>query len=219
MIGPSSSHTAGAARISRMARKLVGGDFTEVSFGMHGSFAETGRGHGTDLALVAGVLGMREDDVRLRESFQIAKKRGLQYSFSKVELNDVHENAVCMQFSFPDGRKREIIGCSLGGGRIEIRRIDGFSLSCTLEEPTMIVMHEDRLGMISALASALAEHHINIGLYRSTRAAKGGMVCDIIEADQVIPSSVKERIINIAGVSNVCIINPNEEENENVSQH
>jgi len=118
MIGPSSSHTAGAAALARVGREIVGEPFIHVSFGLHGSFADTGAGHGTDRALVAGALGMRPDDERLRDSFRLAKENGMGYDFHRVELDNVHENTVQMVFTLRSGRKREIIGSSIGGARI-----------------------------------------------------------------------------------------------------
>ena len=117
MIGPSSSHTAGAARLARVARQIAG-EFTHVSFGLHGSFAKTGWGHGTDRALVAGALGLSEQDERLRTSFEMARAVGLEYDFYTAELDVPHENAVKMTFYGSDGGKLDVVGASLGGGRI-----------------------------------------------------------------------------------------------------
>ena len=117
MIGPSSSHTAGAARIGYTAQKLLGDIPAEADIGLYGSFATTGRGHGTDRALVAGALGLSPQDERLRTSFDIAKERGLQYDFYLTELPDAHENSVKMTFTHPDGSTLDVVGASLGGQR------------------------------------------------------------------------------------------------------
>ena len=124
MIGPSSSHTAGAARLAFVARQIAG-EFTRVSFGLHGSFARTYRGHGTDRALVAGALGLSPQDERLRTSFDIAKERGLQYDFYLTELPDAHENSVKMTFTHPDGSTLDVVGASRGGAACCVIEIDG----------------------------------------------------------------------------------------------
>ena len=128
MIGPSSSHTAGAAKLARAAITIIDEPISHVSFGLFGSFAKTYKGHGTDLALVAGILGLREDDERLTESFSMAQARNITYDFYETELVDVHENSVLMTFTLADGRIRNIVGSSIGGGQILIRKIDGLPL-------------------------------------------------------------------------------------------
>ena len=126
MIGPSSSHTAGAARLSRIAGLIAGNDYKRVRFGLYGSFEKTYRGHGTDRALVAGALGLKENDELLSKSFELAREAGLEWEFYPDDLDGLHENSVRMTFTLADGSEREIIGCSVGGGQIVIRYIDGF---------------------------------------------------------------------------------------------
>ncbi|MCC8128659.1 MAG: hypothetical protein LIO51_01800 [Clostridiales bacterium] len=115
MVGPSSSHTAGAARLSRLATLFLSQPFTHVSFGLHGSFARTYHGHGTDLALVAGVLGIRQEDEEMKRSFQVAQERGITYDFYPTDLGDAHENSVVMDFTLQDGSHTQIVGSSVGG--------------------------------------------------------------------------------------------------------
>ena len=148
MIGPSSSHTAGAARIGRLAKKICGKDFTKVVFHLHGSFAKTYIGHGTDKALVAGALGMLPDDENLRDSFEIAKKRNVNYSFEQVDLGDVHPNSVKVEMFYEDGRVSYVIGSSIGGGNIKIIDIDGLKIDFTNAFPTLILKYNEQKGII-----------------------------------------------------------------------
>ncbi len=207
MVGPSSSHTAGAARLGRMAAKLVGSTFTHVEFGLYGSFAKTYRGHGTDLALVAGVLGFRQDDERLKDAFALAKERGITYRFYEVELSGAHENTVCMTFFMTDGTKREITGSSIGGGQIRICSLDGFALDMSLNMTTLLVMHKDTKGMIYQITKTLAENDINIATMKLNRQEKGAMACCVIETDSDIPEAVTTALRQLPGIHTVQIMN------------
>lgn len=207
MVGPSSSHTAGAARLGRMAAKLVGTEFTHVEFGLHGSFAKTYQGHGTDLALVAGVLGIKEDDERLRDAFALAKERGITYHFYEMELSGVHENTVCMTFSMTDGKTREIVGSSIGGGQIKICKIDGFPLEMSLNMTTLLLLHKDTKGMIHNITRPLVNRDINIATMRLTRQEKGAMACCVIETDSDIPEEVVEELLKLPDVHTAKVIN------------
>lgn len=207
MVGPSSSHTAGAARLGRMAAKLVEGTFTHVDFGLYGSFAKTYQGHGTDLALVAGVLGLRQDDERLKDAFALAKERGITYTFYETEISGAHENTVCMSFSMADGSTREIIGSSIGGGQIKICSIDGFPLEMSLNMTTLIIMHKDAKGVIYQITRALAANDINIATMKLNRQEKGALACCVIETDSDIPDAVVEELKTIEAVYSVKEIN------------
>ena len=207
MVGPSSSHTAGAARLGRMAAKLVGQPFTHVDFGLHGSFAKTYQGHGTDLALVAGVLGIYQDDEQLRYAFDIAKERGITYKFYEVELSGTHENTVRMTFYMQDGSTREIIGSSIGGGQIKICSIDGFPLEMSLNMTTLLVLHKDTKGMIYKITRILAANDINIATMKLTRQEKGAMACCVIETDSDITEYVVRELEEITSVHTVKVIN------------
>lgn len=207
MVGPSSSHTAGAARLGRMAAKLVEQPFTHVDFGLHGSFAKTYQGHGTDLALVAGVLGFRQDDERLRYSFDIAKERGITYHFYETEISGAHENTVCMSFLMEDGTTREIIGSSIGGGQIKICSIDGFPLDMSLNMTTLLVLHKDTKGMIYQITRILAANDINIATMKLTRQEKGAMACCVIETDSDIPKAVVNELSDLTAIHTVKVIN------------
>lgn len=162
MIGPSSSHTAGACRIAKTARNIADPGFTEVEFLLHGSFAETYKGHGTDKALLAGALGFDTDDVRIRNSFEIAKKEGLKFSFARHDLGKVHPNSAKVIFKYPDGKKTEILGSSIGGGNIEIVELDGIPLSFKDEFPTIIIKYNDQKGIIHFFSGLLSDNDYNI---------------------------------------------------------
>ncbi len=194
MIGPSSSHTAGAARLGRAAAAIVTEPFTRVSFGLYGSFAKTYKGHGTDIALVAGVLGMEEDEEELRHAFKIAKERGLAFDFYEADLEGMHENSVRITFYTESGREREILGSSLGGGQILICGIDGFPVEMRLNTNTLFVLQEDRKGVIYRITRILARNEINIGTMTVTREEKGARACCVIETDSLIGEDVMDAI-------------------------
>lgn len=207
MIGPSSSHTAGAERLGRMAAKLVGKPFTHVEFGLHGSFAKTYRGHGTDIALVAGILGLSQDDENLRDAFALAAERGITYHFYEIELEGYHENSVCMTFTTTSGEKREIIGSSIGGGQIKICRVDGFPIEMSLTMTTLLILHRDTKGMLYQITRSLMGHDINIATMRLTRQEKGAMACCVIETDSVIPEEVVLELQELEDIHSVQVIN------------
>ncbi len=207
MIGPSSSHTAGAARLSRIARLIVEKPFHQVSFGLHGSFAKTYRGHGTDYALVAGALGLYENDERLANSFALAKQAGIGYDFYETELDGMHENTVKMTFYLEDGSSSEIIGSSIGGGQIVITSINGFATEFTAQTTTLIIRQRDEFGVVSKVTSVLADYGINIGIMKVSRTGKGGTAFCIIETDNRIPDDVVARLKEIKQVIAVQVIN------------
>lgn len=207
MIGPSSSHTAGAARLARIARLIADGPFTHVSFGLHGSFAHTYKGHGTDRALVAGALGLYEDDERLASSFALAEEAGLTYDFHEVVLDGMHENSVQMIFSMEDGGECEVTGSSIGGGQIVICRINGFETEFTATSCTLVISQYDRRGIVSEVSHVLSENGINIAVMKLSRQAKGEMAFCIIETDSIIPEMVAASIRKIHDVVRVQAIN------------
>ena len=206
MIGPSSSHTAGAARLGRVAAIIAKKRFERVEFGLSGSFAKTGRAHGTYQALLAGTLGIPTDDERLRDAFEVAKERGVGFEFHEEELEDIHENAVHIRFFHPDGSHSDIWGASVGGGRISIRRIGELETEITATSPTLVVNYLDRPGCISELSSTLAEADINIGVMRVSRTAKGGNATAVIEIDEAFPIEVVKAIDQISDVLEVIIV-------------
>ncbi|OPX44024.1 L-serine dehydratase, beta chain [Ruminiclostridium hungatei] len=207
MIGPSSSHTAGAARIARIARAVADEDVVSVVFGLHGSFAKTYKGHGTDKALVAGILGMREDDEDIRNSFSIAREKGMEYRFREVELSDAHENTVLVETTGSNNRQHRITGASVGGGSILITNIDGFEVEITAENPVIIIKMRDKKGVISEITALLANNNINIAVMRVSRKGKGSEASTIIETDDRISLSIIERLSEIKYVDDVKVMN------------
>lgn len=207
MIGPSSSHTAGAARLAWVARHIIGKPFHRVTFGLHGSFAKTYKGHGTDYALVAGALGMHEDDERLKDSFSIAEEQGLSYEFYEIELDSMHENSVKMTFFLDDGSSSEIIGSSIGGARIVICNIDGFNVEFTAASSAILIRQQDKKGIISKVSGILAENNINIATMKLSRNNRGGEAFCIIETDQFIPQAVEKSIAMIDEIVQIQVIN------------
>ena len=206
MIGPSSSHTAGAARLAYVAR-LIAGEFNHVTFGLHGSFAKTYKGHGTDRALVAGALGLSEQDERLRTSFEMAEAVGLTYEFYLTDVGDAHENTVLMTFYKTDGTTLEVMGSSLGGGRIIIKRIGDYPAEITADAPTLVIVWEDVKGMVSRVSKILAAHEINIGVMRLSRTGRGAVACCVIETDGELPRDIIKEIENVPGILSVRAIN------------
>ncbi len=213
MIGPSSSHTAGAAKLSKAARAIVGKPFSRVSFGLHGSFAKTYKGHGTDVALVAGALGLKENDDRLEGAFALAKEAGLAYEFYEIDLENMHENTVVMTFYLEDGTQAEIVGASIGGGEILIRRIDGFDTELRMNSSTLLICQEDKVGIISEISRVLAKHQINIGVMTVNRNSKGGTAYCSIETDSYLTEEVVKALRQVPNIISVRAINiiPEEE--------
>ncbi len=183
MVGPSSSHTAGAARIAWLARQLLEDPPERVRFGLHGSFAKTGRGHGTHLALLGGVLGLAADDARIKQAFELAREAGLDYAFEDVELGDVHPNTVRIELE--NARERHVvIGSSIGGGLVRIWKVDGLDAYLTGESPALLVLHSDTPGVIARVARVLADDEVNIARIVSGRAQKGGDALMSLEVDR-----------------------------------
>ncbi len=212
MIGPSSSHTAGAAKLARVARLIAGRPFTHVSFGLYGSFAKTYKGHGTDRALVAGALGIREDDERLADSFALAKAFGIAFDFYETELENAHENSVRITFSMEDGSKTEIVGSSTGGGGILITAIDGFPTEFTAQSCAIIIRQEDKPGIVSDVSRVLADARINIAGMRVSRTAKDDLAFCIIETDDPIPEEIIRKIQSVDKVLSAQAVNLTQEE-------
>lgn len=208
MIGPSSSHTAGAARLGKIAHIIAGDKITSVKFLLHGSFAKTYKGHGTDRALVAGILGMDPWDDRLRDSLEIAKSSGINIEFIETDLGDRHPNTVKFIMTKEDGDTVQVIGSSIGGGNIIINEVDGEPLEFTGEYPTLIIRHEDVPGMVSKVTAQLYEEKVNIAFMKVYRSDKGATATMIFETDNVISSKTAERISEIAHISSIRVISP-----------
>ena len=207
MIGPSSSHTAGASRIGFVASKLIKSKIDSVVFYLHGSFGKTYRGHGTDKAVLAGVLGIKEDDERIRDAFEIAKEMGVHYTFEEADLGDVHPNTVKIVVSLEDGTKVEIVGSSIGGGAIEIIEINNIKLSITGENPTLIAKHESLKGLIAGIAGVLNKYDYDIkymSFYEGTTSSDGIIV---VELDRFVTNDIIDLIFNsVDGVKDLFLI-------------
>ncbi len=208
MIGPSSSHTAGAARLGKMARIILGETPKEVELILYGSFAETGWGHGTKLALIAGLLGLDPWDERLRDAFSLAEKYGLPYSFSEGKLRQgMHPNSVRFEMK-GENCKRVMEGASIGGGKIEVTKIDDFSVSFSGEYPTIINIYDDRVGMVARVTQILADRGINIARMRVSRDKRMGTALMIIETDQMPSQNIKRDLKDIPYMKVSMIITP-----------
>jgi L-serine dehydratase len=196
MVGPSSSHTAGACRLGLLARGLVGGTPERARIELHGSFARTGEGHGTDKAVVGGLMGFRPDDERLRTALDIAEREGLAYTFEKTTLgeeNEVHPNTV--RFTVERGdRKSVMVGSSLGAGRVLVTEIDGYPVEVTGNYHTILMVAEDVKGSIAAIATVLSAFALNVATLRVTRRQRGGDAFMVWEIDEQPDERVRDAV-------------------------
>src|SRR4051794_33339518 len=196
MVGPSSSHTAGACRLGLLARCRVGDTPQRARVELHGSFARTGEGHGTDKAIVGGLMGFRPDDERLRTALEIAEREGLDYRFEKTTLGedaDIHPNTVRLTVERGD-RRSVMVGSSLGAGRVLVTEIDGYPVEVTGNYHTIVLVAEDVKGSVARIAGVLADHDLNIATLRLTRKARGGDAFMVIEIDDLPSEEVRDRI-------------------------
>ena len=214
MIGPSSSHTAGAARLGKVARAVAGDEVVKVTFYLHGSFAKTYKGHGTDRALVAGILGMEPSDKRLRNSLEIAKEKGLKFAFAETDLGDVHPNTVKFDMITKSGERREVIGSSIGGGSIKITEVNGNKVEFTGDYPTLIIAQRDVPGVVSKVTSLLYDEGINIAFMSVFRRQRGQGANMVFELDHSIDSNTIEKLKTIQYITRVIMINPVKEGEE-----
>lgn len=183
MVGPSSSHTAGACRLALLARHTLGTAPTEARFTLHGSFAKTARGHGTDLALVAGVLGAAPDDPMIPRAFDAAREAGLTWSFHVADLGDVHPNTARLELEAGDQRVR-VTGSSLGGGAVRVFDVDGFRIDFSGGHHTLLVRHLDTPGVIARVARVIADDDVNVAALVCARRRRGGDAMMSIEVDR-----------------------------------
>ncbi|RRN71866.1 L-serine ammonia-lyase, iron-sulfur-dependent, subunit beta [Peribacillus simplex] len=202
MIGPSSSHTAGAARIGRVARTLFGKQPKKAIISLYGSFAKTYRGHGTDVAVVGGILDFDTDDERIPTSLTIAEEAGMEVTFTIEDTVMDHPNTVKIRL-FDEDKEIELVGISIGGGTIEITELNTFKLKLSGENPAILVVHNDVFGIISSVSTVLANHEINIGHMEVSRKEKGQMALMVIEVDQKIKGDIMKEIEELENVSQV----------------
>ena len=212
MVGPSSSHTAGAARIGAMARTLLGADVTDARIHLHGSFAETGRGHGTDRALVAGLLGMKPDDLRIPNAFEEAERAGLRYTIDEIDLRDAHPNTALLELTGANGREMTVQASSLGGGRIMVNRLDGIEVNFTGESNTLVVRNQDEYGSVAAVTSILNQLRVNVANMSVHRHKRGGDALMVIETDQHIKPKQVEFISELPGILGVTYYDKEDDE-------
>ena len=211
MVGPSSSHTAGAVKIGRVSRKLLAEEVKEAKIYFHGSFLATGKGHGTDKALVAGLLGLRPDDPRLPDSFALAAEQGMAFrihpvelrSLEGIDLGDVHPNSVKMNLTGVSGRTLEVVAASIGGGRIQICELDGITANFSGDYPTLIVHNIDQPGHVTEVTSMLAHKGVNIATMQLYRKSRGGSAVMVIECDQEVPKESLAWLERLEGILKV----------------
>ena len=195
MIGPSSSHTAGAVRIALVGRKIAGDPIKDVQFFLHGSFAKTYRGHGSDRALVGGILGYSTEDPRIVDAFSKAQEMGITYAFIPTDLGEgFHPNTVKLQITVADGHQVEMIGESVGGGGINIVQLNGLRIEFSGEFYTLIVKQRDVPGVAAHITQCIASEGINVAFMRIYREDKGDFAYTIIEADEEISASAVAKI-------------------------
>ncbi len=207
MIGPSSSHTAGAAAIGRLAYKMLPPPVTQVEFTLYGSFAKTYRGHGTDRALLGGVLGFTPDDPRIRDSFRLAREAGMAYDFRLNETDlDVHPNTVDIHLKNAAGQERILRGESLGGGKVRITRINGVEVDFSGEYSAVMVVQQDRPGVVAHITKTISDLGVNIAFMRLYRDAKGLTAYTIVESDQALPEDIVHPLLANPNVHDVMLI-------------
>lgn len=207
MIGPSSSHTAGAVRLGLLAANILGSLPVKAVIQLHGSFAETYKGHGTDMALLAGLMGWYPDDARIPEAASFAEDAGLTYSFTKINLgNAAHPNTVVFDLTAADGRQCEIIGSSIGGGQVMVTEIDGFPVELTGKLPAILTVHVDAKGIIAIVTGALANSGVNIATMRVFRNDKGGLASMVIETDEAVEPGIVSLLSTLQQIKSVRFI-------------
>lgn len=207
MIGPSSSHTAGACAIAYLAQKMKSGVLKEVEFTLYGSFAKTYRGHGTDRALLGGIMGFATDDVRIRDSFEIAKERGIVYRFILNEKEtDIHPNTVDIRMVNDKGTQMTVRGESLGGGKVRIVRINQVQVDFTGEYNAVIIIQRDRPGVAAHITRALSDRDVNIAFMRLFRESKGEKAYTIVESDGRLPDDIVDELLKNPNILDVMLV-------------
>ncbi len=206
MVGPSSSHTAGACRLSRVALALLEEAPVEARFELHSAFAKTMRGHGTDRALVAGALGMEVDDPRLKDALELAKERGLKFSLRPKNMGpEAHPNSVAIHLQGPT-RSLSVLGASIGGGMIEIREVDGFQVSLSARQPCVLMFYEDRPGVVMRASEIIGRRGINIASMEVLRRGKGDAAFMRIDLDAPLPPADVDALKTMSGVHRVHVL-------------
>lgn len=188
MVGPSSSHTAGAVRIGLVARHLLGEPPIRIRAGLHGSFAATGRGHATDRALMAGLMGFAPDDPRLKNSLELAAEAGWEVTWEDVDLGeDVHPNSAQLELHGQSGATLRLSASSVGGGMVRVFEVDGFATSFDGALETLALWHQDKPGYLAKVTALLAIVEANIATIRTSRSGRGAEAFTVIEVDAALP--------------------------------
>lgn len=200
MVGPSSSHTAGAAKVAYICRSIFGRPIKKVTFYLHGSFANTYQGHGTDKALIGGVCGLKPDDPRIADAYAVARDLGIDIEFYKKDLGEVHPNTVKIVFEGIEGQVQEMMGSSIGGGKAKIIAIDNIDVDITGRYATLIAQHIDLPGFVANISRILANYEINIAFMKLFRETKGERAVIVIETDDTIS---KEALMQIEALRNL----------------
>ena len=203
MVGPSSSHTAGAVRIGYVSRKLLGEPVRSAKLLLYGSFLATGKGHGTDRALIAGLLGMQPDDERVPFAFEEADRVGMAFEFGEANLKEAHPNSVVLQMTGESGKELEVIAASLGGGRMKICKLDGMEANFCAEYPTLIVQNLDKPGCVATVTTMLSERGINIATLQLYRDSRGGDAVMAVECDREVPKDAIDWLEKQDGIERV----------------
>ena len=208
MVGPSSSHTAGAVRIGRLTRALLGAAPVRAEIRLHGSFSATGRGHGTDRALTAGLLGMEADDPRLPQSLSMAREVGLYVTFEPVTLPHAHPNPAVLTATAADGRTLTVTAASLGGGRVKVTGVDDLEVSFSGDLPTLLLRKRDRPGIVAEVAQLLSAAGVNIATLHLHREGRGGLAAMVVESDQPLPGGLLKALAETDGIGSVRHLDP-----------
>lgn len=209
MIGPSSSHTAGAEIIAYLAQKMIAPPLVRADFTLYGSFAKTYHGHGTDRALLGGIMGFSADDTRIRDSFDIAAARGLEYSFTPNDREtDIHPNTVDIRMENAAGQVVTVRGESLGGGKVCIVRINGVRVHFTGEYNALIAVQQDKPGVVAHITKTLSDRGVNIAFMRLFRESKGNTAYTIVESDDRLPDDINALLLENPNITNVMVIQP-----------
>ena len=207
MIGPSSSHTAGAVRLALLAKNIFNEPITKAEIFLHGSFADTYKGHGTDLALIAGLLGFKPDDANIPHAYKLAQENNLDITIAKINLGELaHPNSVKF-ILHGHNSSCEVVGCSLGGGRVLISEIDGFTVDINGQMPILLTVHTDKPGIIALVSSILSNSGINIAQMKVFRQNRGGLASMVIEIDQIIDTTIVQAITTLPNIQKVRSIN------------
>ncbi len=207
MVGPSSSHTAGACAIAFLAQKMNSGVLKKAEFTLYGSFARTYRGHGTDRALLGGIMGFSTDDIRIRDSFRIAEERGIEFSFTPDSTEtDIHPNTVDIRMTSDNGSTLTVRGESVGGGKIKIVRLNHVQIDFTGEYNAIIIIQKDKPGVAAHITRCLSEKNINIAFMRIFRETKGDNAYTIVESDDRLPAGLKDQLLANPNVQDAMII-------------